>query len=213
MTQLNDELKRLIDDFVFHKYEWDIFKTLFAKSPARTKLLNKTAPKFFSNLQWILFDRTVINLSKITDPSKIGKYENLSLTLLVERVVVNDYPNVSQIINCNNLILERVSKIRKLRSKKVVHRDKETALNKVKLKSLGGISIEEIDEIFELISNLLNEIYKNLENSTYLFDLTGSDKGDQLIEFLKIGYHFNRELNKDWKLRMDIESIMEFKDA
>jgi hypothetical protein len=52
--------------------------------------LNQTAPGFFRMLQTELFQTNILHLGRLTDPSKTGKKENLSLQNLPDLVTDAD---------------------------------------------------------------------------------------------------------------------------
>ena len=58
---------------------WICYRQLFASSPKRIEVLNECASVFFFIIQDVLFDEIQVSLSKLTDPVKTGKHENLSL--------------------------------------------------------------------------------------------------------------------------------------
>src|SRR6185295_6641359 len=75
---------------------WICYRQLYAVSPKRTELLNESAGTFFYILQDVLFDEVQIALSKLTDPSRTGKFENLSLEQLQLRLEAHADTALSQ---------------------------------------------------------------------------------------------------------------------
>ena len=85
-----EEFKR---ELVKQHHEFMEFKYLYYGSEIRIDLLNEIAKHFFGELFYILLERLVLNVSKLTDPIGEGKRKNLSLNYVHELFLVDPrYP-------------------------------------------------------------------------------------------------------------------------
>lgn len=71
-SELWQEVGRLYSD-------WNEFVSLFGTNPGRIDLLNRAAAHFFRTVHDSLWERTLLKIARITDPSQTGKKRNLSL--------------------------------------------------------------------------------------------------------------------------------------
>lgn len=65
-------------------FAWQEYRSLYLAGLDRIDLLNSVAGGFFSLIQHILLDSLLLNLSVLSDPSKSGKFENLSFDRMAD---------------------------------------------------------------------------------------------------------------------------------
>ena len=58
---------------------WKEYRALFGDAESTIAVLNETAPFFFRTIQDVLWEATLLHLSRVTDTEATGKYENLTL--------------------------------------------------------------------------------------------------------------------------------------
>jgi hypothetical protein len=86
---------------------------IFAESPKRIELLNEAAGTFFYIIQEVLLNEVQVCLSKLTDPAKSGKYNNLSLEQLQSQLNQHGeliFP-IEQAIRSFNLFFRRMIEV------------------------------------------------------------------------------------------------------
>ena len=91
IAQVYDELR---SEVTWLHGRWICYRQLYAVSPKRIELLNESAGMFFYIVQDVLFDEIQVALSKLTDPAKTGKHENLSLEQLQSRLEAHGDPTL-----------------------------------------------------------------------------------------------------------------------
>ena len=65
---------------------WIIYCQLYGKSPERVDILNRSASTFFNIIQKVLLEDVQLSLSKLGDPARSGKRENLTINALVREL-------------------------------------------------------------------------------------------------------------------------------
>jgi hypothetical protein len=65
---------------------WSMYEQLFGTSEARIDVLNKVAPTFFSTLQSVLLDEVQLTLSRLSDPERSGRRQNVTLETLMNAI-------------------------------------------------------------------------------------------------------------------------------
>ncbi len=81
--KLGDEVSEL-------HYRWSIYEEVYAGDAAQTELLNRNGSNFFYYVQHLMLDNVALALSKLTDPSKQFKNENLSLKQIYDYVKASE---------------------------------------------------------------------------------------------------------------------------
>jgi len=62
--------------------KWREYCALYGTSPERIELLNRAAPRFFSNLDGMLWEDVLLHICRITDRPSIGRYRQLTIRRL-----------------------------------------------------------------------------------------------------------------------------------
>ena len=119
---------------------WICYRQLFAESERRIDLLNECASTFFFIIQDVLLDEVQVSLSKLTDPAKSGKFDNLSLEQLQARL---EGHGAASLATANRVLLDKLhtqcAPFREWRNKKLAHLDLSTSM-KATTNPLPGVS-------------------------------------------------------------------------
>jgi hypothetical protein len=186
---------------------WICYKQLFAASPKRIDLLNESAGTFFYIIHYILLDEVQVMLSKLTDPARTKKFENLSLYLLQERI---DHHADSVLASECQCLLDRLHEqcepFRIRRNKQLAHLDLNTAL-KSPLVPLPDISRQMIEEALQTLRKYMNAIEGHYNDSEWDYEafIMTSD-GEDLVVTLRDGLRYEELVQKrkvaydDWRL-------------
>lgn len=182
---------------------WICYRQLFAHSPKRIDLLNEAASTFFFILQDVLLDDIQVSLSKLTDPARTGKHENLSLEQLQERLVANAEPAL--VLTCRSsldLLHRQCAPFRTHRHKKLAHLDLQVAL-RTPATPLPDVSRQMIEDALLTLRTYLNAIERHFNDSEWGYEhfIMASD-GDALVATLRAGLRYE-ELVQERKLSYD----------
>lgn len=182
---------------------WICYRQLFAESENRIEMLNECASTFFFIIQDVLFDEVQVCLSKLTDPARTGKHENLSLEQLQMRLEHHGDANLaaSNRITLNSLTLI-VTPFREWRNKKLAHFDLLTAM-KSSLSPLPDVSRQLIEDALSLVRQYLNAIEQHYNNSEIGYEnfIMNSDS-NALLATLRYGLRYE-ELLREQKIPYD----------
>lgn len=143
------------------------FRELFTEDASRVELLNRIASTFFFVVQQALLTEMVFGFSRVTDRAQMGSKQNLSLPFFIEKIEELQLEEASNLVvtlrekKC--LIDASVVRLRKIRDKRLAHRDLEHALQ---IDSELGESLEAVEEAFERVGSFMNEIELFFTDST-----------------------------------------------
>lgn len=174
---------------------WICYRQLFAESEHRIEMLNACASTFFFIIQDVLFDEVQVCLSKLTDPAKTGKNENLSLEQLQTRLEQYGDMNLAA---SNRLTLDSlrlaVSPFREWRNKQLAHFDLLTAM-KLSPNPLPDMSRQLIEDALSLVRQYLNAIEQHYNNSEIGYEnFIMSSDGNALLATLRYGLRYEELL-------------------
>lgn len=71
--------KTLNDDVVWLRFKWQQYRNLFGTSSERIEYLRESASSFFGMVDSVLFEDTLLHISRLTDPVGTGQRRNLTL--------------------------------------------------------------------------------------------------------------------------------------
>ncbi|MEY8241938.1 MAG: hypothetical protein RPS99_00180 [Gammaproteobacteria bacterium] len=158
-------LDRLIDEVVELHYRWDMYKEVFFGGKEQTDLLNKSGSNFFYYTQHLMLDKIALMFSKLTDPNKQGKFENLSLKQV--HVYASDRGElefVAELKGKFGALIEACEKFRSLRNKRIAHGDLEHSLG-IAEKPLPGISIKYVEHALQILRKYMDLVELHYSNS------------------------------------------------
>ena len=149
---------------------WNMYNSLFAETEEKIHILQETAPHMFAVIQTALFDDIILSLTRLTDPKKNGKHENLVLEQLLEHSDIKTKPELLDQLKIQIIALrEKCQKCRTIRDKSIAHQDLTHALTA--LSPYQGISLEDMKESLDMVNKLMNTVSKSLENEETLYEL------------------------------------------
>jgi hypothetical protein len=87
VKDMGSELGTLFDalshELTWVHWRWNQYRILFGEKPSRIELLNASAPFFFRIIQNVLFEETLLGISRLIDPSDSGEGKfNLTIQAL-----------------------------------------------------------------------------------------------------------------------------------
>jgi hypothetical protein len=156
-----DKFCRYVTDL---KVRHNIYKKLFEDTTAQ-KLMEQTAPQFFLDIMAILKDYLLLEIAKITDPSKSGKYENFTVSNIIEsninmwtKDVFDDLCGLNKKINTfREYIVPSAKDKPSLRHKRLAHHDKDTFMSDA---ILGEFPEKEDEEFMGNLQKIASIMHK-----------------------------------------------------
>ena len=193
-TEHHEILEELKREVVNQYHEFSEYKYLFYGSEKRTRLLNSVARHFFGELFYVLLERIILGVSKLTDPPGSGSRQNLSLKY-VHECLSNEtrYPREE----ADRLIKQAQevgAHVATWRSKLVAHKDAMTALGR---QNAGEVMPNELEKFYALVQEYLECVNQALEIGPFPIDTTAYYGASDLVQALKRAVAFNELLEKD----------------
>jgi hypothetical protein len=111
--------------------KWAVFQELFDKDPERIVLLNRMAPNFFYFLKKLLYEDTMLHLSRLTDPreAKIRNEIWPNLTVRGLAHLISDQSLKTQVEAATDRLTDSCKFARDRRNRQLVHTDLKTSRN------------------------------------------------------------------------------------
>src|SRR5687768_14232414 len=79
---LGHQFAALREELILLYFNWNEYLTLYGVGPDRIELLNRTAPQFFRLVQDSLWERILLHIARLIDPSQsMGRADKANLTL------------------------------------------------------------------------------------------------------------------------------------
>jgi hypothetical protein len=165
-----------------HVY-WGEFIEMFGAKPERLDLMNASAPAFFHMLQGELSDSILVQLSRITDQTEIGKRKNLTIRNLPG--LMPDEQARAEVQGLLDIAVKKTESCRSHRNKLIAHDDLLVALQDRKAEPLSAPTKREIDEALAAIAAVMRAVSLHLSDSDMIFD-TGNPRVHGFVELLYV---------------------------
>lgn len=195
---INEIIEKLHYEVLLIHTKWEMYRQLFRHSDARLQLLSERTYAFFSLIQRVLMNDIRLSLSKLIDPARTGKHDNLSFAHLGQLMEENGdlvlSPKLSQTL-CD---LEKECKeIQTYRNKLLAHSDLKTAMQDGA--NLQTISLESSEKALELTRKYMNHIqgYYHKNHFDYERGIDFTSGADALVTIMKHGLHLNELVTND----------------
>jgi len=186
-------VKKFCDYIVHLKAIHQIYKELFANDEGR-RLMEQTAKSFFMDINRILINYFMLEITKITEPAKTSnKYENFTIANMLETI---DWPAsvVCDLKRLNNVIENFRGKITEARNKLLAHYDKNTFISGT---ILGAFPKGDDEKLIETLEEMCNVLHKASFGEIF-GEISVAMAGDvlDLKEVLKRGIAFDKLLKE-----------------
>lgn len=143
---------------------WNMYNYLFVDTEEKIHILQETAPHMFGVIQIALFNDIILYLTRLTDPKKQGKHENLVLEQLLEHSDIKTKPELLKELERQiNALRDKSQNCRTIRDKSIAHQD----LNRGLTQSSPYAGIEDvkvIEELLLMVNEFMKTVNQNLEN-------------------------------------------------
>ncbi len=180
------DVKKFIDHCVILRAFWSHYQTLFDGSDLKRELLQKTADKFFRDLNLMLIEHLILQICKLTDPESTSGKRNLTVQFLIKNADFSASPRELAELTKIAARMDAFSKrIRPARNKFISHLDLDAALGR---KALGGASIAAWRRFWFDLQDfvaIMNKRYVDARAPFYLNGIGMVSDADQLVKALK----------------------------
>ena len=126
MAEKIEELLQAISEEIGELHlKWLLFSQLF-KDKETVDLLNESAPTFFGVCQSMFLNDIILSISRLTDPSKTGNKENLTLARILDSIDPSLFQLKTELIETLEIVKNSCDFARKHRNRRVAHTDLKT---------------------------------------------------------------------------------------
>lgn len=184
-TDVQQVFKNLQDELLWLNAKWKIYRQLFGTSEERIAILNDFAPDFFQLVHDGLILDLLVTMSRMTDPAKTRKKENLTLDRLMSMLGTPGNAQLSRELRAKvTAVKQRCQPFRDIRNRQLAHTDLGTALE-YDPNPLPGISREMVEQALTAFRDLFEAIDRHLGNvETNYKDIPLRGDGDAIIRYL-----------------------------
>lgn len=194
MVAFADVRKKLWNEIVSLYSVWSEYKYLFETSEDRIVLLNACAGRFFGTVQWVMLREVILGISRLTDPIKTGKFDNMVISqLLSDPVIDNHFGLRADLTKAVDDAVAAAEVVRTHRNKYVAHLDHATALDP-SLSLLPGLTFARISEAVESIAAAYNVHSHGLREPHAVFDPLQEANASMVVAILEMSSAW-----KDWQ--------------
>jgi len=149
---------------------WMMYEQLYGTSEARIDALNKVAPTFFAVLQSVLMDEAQLTLSRLGDPARTGRRENLTLETLTQQIEQLGLPPLAgELRQKLEAFRQSCDAIVARRNKRIAHYDLQTH-QRADSEGLRGPSRAEIKTALAALRSFMQTVYQHFENSYMAYE-------------------------------------------
>jgi len=176
----------LYQDVCWLHAKWEIFRQLYAEKEENVELMNVSAPTFFRMYQDVSLDDILLTISRLTDPYRTSKSDNLSMEQLVSRVNATAHPLLrDELKQLLDRAASQCSFARTLRHKRIAHNDLLTKL-KASVDPLPIITLKKIEGALTAIRSIMNKVEQYYQNTTVMYDhMALHDNGNTILARLR----------------------------
>jgi len=201
-AELGSLYTELSEECVWLNNLWNQYVQLYGTSQERLDILEFAAEHFFYLVQKAFFEGTLLNLSRITDPTEMGwgksKRENVTVKRLPKLVELRILPEVESRLQSIDADVEFA---RDWRNRRIAHADWHLAITGT-AKPLEPVTRKQVEAAISAIGELLNFVQEHYVGSTTAFGhLTAHGQADDLLEALNVVYvqeqEFQSRLSSD----------------
>jgi hypothetical protein len=201
-------VKKFVDHCIMLRAFWAHHQTIFEGSDLKRELLQKTAHKFFHDLNLMLIEHLILQICKLTDPEITMGKRNLTIQYLIKN---SDFSASPRDLARLTKIAARIDKFRKrilpARNKLISHLDLDAALGR---KALGGASIAAWQKFWLDLQDFVTIMYRRYVDARAPFYLNGvgmMSDADQLVKALKESTYFHTLLD-DKNLTREVADVV-----
>jgi hypothetical protein len=159
--ELGTQFYALWEEFATLAMKWGEYEALYGGGSKRVDLLNEAARTFFWIVGNVLWDDTLLHISRLTDPSS-KDMENLTIRNLPG--LVEDRAIKADLHRLINTAGDKVKSIRDWRNHRIAHCNRELIINNEPARPLEPASKEQVREALIAIREVLTGLVARLRN-------------------------------------------------
>lgn len=173
----------LWNDIAWLHMKWQQYRQLYGTNAERVEILNKTASIFFGVVQTVLWEDTLLHLSRLTgSPGAQGK-PNLSLQRLPP--VIPKGPLRQEMQDLISIAVHKASFAHGWRNRRIAHYDLRLAQGSAAI-SLPPASRQHVEEALAAIRDVMNRVDLHYRQSTTAYErFLDFGNGDDLFHYLE----------------------------
>lgn len=186
-AELGELYSELWQQLTWLHRKWGEYVALYGTNAERLELLNSTAPAFFRTVQDCLWEDTLLHLTRITDSSRTGGKDNLTIRRIPSMV-----PNPEYRAKAAELIakaIDATSFARDWRNRRIAHRDLMLALGRP-TEPLTAASRAHVKDALAALGEVLNFLSNQYLQSTTMFEFAAEPSaggGSSMLYYLLAG--------------------------
>jgi hypothetical protein len=171
----------LHNEVIWLHAKWKEFRKLYGTSEERVNLLNQTAGFFFGVVEDVLWNDVLLHITRLTDPSKQGEYQNLTLFRLPSVLANGELKSeISRLLNQARTDSEFA---RDWRNRRIAHLELGTAL---KGEATMRASRENVEKVLSIFRDILNAFRRKFFHDEFAFeDVVVTGDADSLLHRVK----------------------------
>jgi hypothetical protein len=190
----------LFSEVVWLQDKWREYCTLFTDSVLRVDLLNESAGRFFGQLQAVLWEDVLMQISRLTDRSEMGKRENLSIQQFVRLCERTEF--AARITSAVQQAADAAAFARDWRNRYIAHRDLPLALNR-DAPGLAHASQKAVTDAVDAISAVIKLLHQEyLKFDVDLEVAGGLGDAEDLLRVLDDGVRAGRAREERFRAGM-----------
>ena len=177
--------KQLWNEIVLVQEAWGQYSSLFVEDANRVELLNVCDGRFFNVVQRVLLREVLLGISRLTDPVKQGKCDNIVVSSLLWDPAVDKHDGLrEELETAVARAIKSAESIRTHRNKYIAHLDAETALSN-KSVILPRIQVESVNAAIRDISSAYNVHSIRIHEMHSFSDICAEENSISLIRILE----------------------------
>ena len=186
--QLGEVYSALWQELTILHFDWHEYTELFGTKAARIDLMNQSAPHFFRLVQDRLWETTLLNLARLTDPVvSPGKDERKNLTIKALSDLIEDTKLKDQVTGLIENVVKLTEFARDWRNRHIGHRDLKLALQQPTTPLAEGSRLD-VKNALAAIATTLNALEGHYHHSYTAYDYVSPIGGAvSLLYVLGIG--------------------------
>lgn len=153
---------------------WSEFVTLYGEKDSRVDILNRAAPRFFHMIQDMLWEATMLHISRLTDSPKSSGRANLTIMKLPD--LISNADTRSRISSLAQAAKSKSAFCRDWRNRRLAHRDLNLALEQDSI-PLEPATVKKTREAIEAIAATLNGVAFHFKDTETVFSHPSRAKG------------------------------------
>jgi hypothetical protein len=201
-------VERFCEQYAWLRVVFDEYRILYEKGQPRCDLLDEVARNFFRNLNRILVEYVLLQISKLTDPPRSGEDDNLTVKYILKLVSAEDRKELGLDDLSVNIHSIRPY-IREARNKLIAHLDTSTVLSR---KTVGEIPEGVLNSFWNSLKEFVDRVHKHYFGGI-LGDVVNLTNAEDLVEALKRAVHYKDYFCRNPELELAELQKMRYKDA